>query len=110
MKEIIFAVSLNSDDVYVTEAFCHSITVHAQTPGELRCRVRDAVQRHFQDREEKPVTIRLHYTHYEKIKISPPPEQEAMWREACSAYSEHAALDLAPRAAPILGFKQQTER
>ena len=86
LKEVIFSVSLNLDDVYVSEAFCYSIAVQASALDELRCRIRTAVQSHFETIEPKPALICLHFAHYEKISIFQSPDQESVWKKACSQF------------------------
>lgn len=110
LKEIIFSVSINLDDVYEAEAFCYSITVRAEKLGELRCRVRAAAQCFFEESESKPALIRLHFSHDEKISIFHSPDQESQWQKACLEYSENAILKPESNPEPISGFSQTAVR
>ena len=107
MKEIIFSVSLDPDDLYVAQAFCYSISVKASSLVELRRLVREAVDCHFEALNSKPVVIRLHLTHHEDLQVSELPNEETEWRNAHSEYSECASMNLESRPAPILGLKAQ---
>ena len=60
MSEIVFLVEDAAEGGVVARALGHSIFTEADSYAELRTRVREAVQLHF-DEEERPAVIRLHY-------------------------------------------------
>ena len=60
MSEIVFLVEDAAEGGLVARALGHSIFTEADTYGELRNNVRDAVQCHF-DEQDRPTVIRLHY-------------------------------------------------
>ena len=60
MSEIVFRVEDAAEGGVVARALGHSIFTEADSYAELRTRVREAVQLHF-DEEERPAVIRLHY-------------------------------------------------
>lgn len=58
-SEIIFAVAESPEGGYEARALGHSIFTQAETLGELKAMLQDAVRCHF-DPEERPRVIRLH--------------------------------------------------
>lgn len=60
MSEIVFLVEDAADGGMVARALGHSIFTEADSYEQLRERVRDAVQCHF-DNGERTTIIRLHY-------------------------------------------------
>lgn len=60
MSEIVFLVEDAAEGGLTARALGHSIFTAADSYEELRERVRDAVQCHF-DEGERPTVIRLHY-------------------------------------------------
>ncbi|MBI2863613.1 MAG: 2-oxoisovalerate dehydrogenase [Chloroflexi bacterium] len=67
-NEIIFLVSESPEGGYEAKALGHSIFTEADTLGELREAVTDAVRCHF-DGAEMPRVIRLHMVKEEVIAI-----------------------------------------
>ncbi len=65
-SEIIFAVEESPEGGYEARALGHSIFTQADSLGELREMVRDAVRCHF-DSDSIPAVIRLHFVHDEVI-------------------------------------------
>jgi predicted RNase H-like HicB family nuclease len=65
-SEIVFQVE--EDDVdggYVAHALGYGITTQAETIGELKRMIRDAVRCHFDKPEDRPKAIRLIFTREE---------------------------------------------
>ncbi|EQD66065.1 2-oxoisovalerate dehydrogenase E1 component subunit beta [mine drainage metagenome] len=60
MNEVVFLVEDAAEGGLTARALGHSIHTEADTFGELRLQVRDAVQCHF-DEGARPAVIRLHY-------------------------------------------------
>ncbi|MBC7553639.1 MAG: 2-oxoisovalerate dehydrogenase [Taibaiella sp.] len=61
MEEIIFLVEESTEGGYVAKALSASIVTEADTVEELREMVKDAVHCHFEDAENSPKMIRLHF-------------------------------------------------
>lgn len=66
MTEIIFLVEEDPEEGYTAKAIGESIFTQGETIEELRERVRDAVQCHF-DEDQRPKLIRLHIVRDEVI-------------------------------------------
>ena len=66
MSEIIFLVQEASEGGFEAKALSASIFTEADSLGELREMVRDAVACHFDD-VERPKVIRLHFVREEVI-------------------------------------------
>jgi hypothetical protein len=66
MNELIFLVEEAPEGGYIARALGHSIFTEAETLEELRDKVRDAVQCHFDD-GKAPKVIRLHYVREEVL-------------------------------------------
>lgn len=66
MSELIFLVEPDAEGGFTASALGHGIFTQADTEGELREMVRDAVRCHF-DEPERPKVIRLHYVRDEVI-------------------------------------------
>jgi len=63
MSEIIFMVEEDPvDGGYVASALGHGITTQADSVEELKEMVLDAVRCHFDNPENRPKVIRLHFT------------------------------------------------
>ena len=60
MSEVVFLVEDAAEGGFTARALGHSIFTEADSYDDLRERVRDAVQCHFDERE-RPTVIRLHY-------------------------------------------------
>ncbi len=59
--EIIFEVSEAEEGGYVASALGYGIHTQGETVAELREMVRDAVECYFDDPEQAPKMIRLHF-------------------------------------------------
>jgi predicted RNase H-like HicB family nuclease len=68
-SEIIFMVEEEPEGGYVAYALGESIVTQGDTLGELKEMVRDAVRCHFEDEEEQPRVIRLHFVRDEVIAV-----------------------------------------
>lgn len=66
MSEVVFLVEDAVEGGLVARALGHSIYTDADSYDELRQRVRDAVQCHF-EASERPTVIRLHYIREEVL-------------------------------------------
>jgi len=62
MTEIVFQVEDDPDGGFTARAIGASMFTEADTLEELRVKVRDAVNCHFEDPDERPRMIRLHFT------------------------------------------------
>ncbi|MCK9461305.1 MAG: 2-oxoisovalerate dehydrogenase [Proteobacteria bacterium] len=60
MTEIVFVVEEAAEGGFLARAVGESIVTEADSLGELRDQVRDAVRCHFED-AERPSAIRLHF-------------------------------------------------
>jgi predicted RNase H-like HicB family nuclease len=60
-SEIIFEVAEAEEGGYCASALGYGITTQAETVEELRAMVRDAVDCFFDDPEQAPGIIRLHF-------------------------------------------------
>jgi hypothetical protein len=67
-SEVIFEVVDSAEGGYEARALGHAIFTQADSLGELRDMVRDAVRCHFED-ANRPSVIRLHFVHDEVITI-----------------------------------------
>jgi hypothetical protein len=68
MSEIIFDVREDeTDDGYTAHALGYGIHTQAETPGELRAMVRDAVACYFDESMQSPKIIRLHFVREEVL-------------------------------------------
>ena len=67
-SEVIFEVLDSPEGGYEARALGHAIFTQADSLGELREMVRDAVRCHFED-ANRPSVIRLHFVHDEVITI-----------------------------------------
>ena len=61
MNEIIFIVHESPEGGYEAEALGHSIFTEADDADALKINVKDAVVCHFENKEDRPRIIRLHY-------------------------------------------------
>lgn len=69
MTEIVFQVEEDPNGGYTARAVGAAIFTEADRLDELRANVRDAVTCHFEDPDERPKTIRLHFTRDEVIAL-----------------------------------------
>jgi hypothetical protein len=67
-SEIIFSVKESAEGGYEAQALGHSIFTQADTMGELKRNVREAVHCHF-DEGKAPSVIRLHMVKDEVIPV-----------------------------------------
>ena len=68
MKEIIFLVEESLEGGYEARALGYAIFTQAETIEDLREKVRDAVQCHFDD-GDKPSVIQLHFVKEEVLAV-----------------------------------------
>ncbi len=61
MNEIIFTVKDSPEGGYEAEALGHSIFTEADDMEAIKESIRDAVLCHFEDQDDRPKIIRLHY-------------------------------------------------
>jgi hypothetical protein len=61
VTEIVFLVEEDSEGGYTARALGESIFTEAETWDELENAVRDAVVCHFDDEQDRPKVLRLHY-------------------------------------------------
>ena len=66
-SEIIFEVTESPEGGFEARALGHAIFTEADTEAELKEMLRDAVRCHFEDEEEAPKVIRLHWVRDELI-------------------------------------------
>ena len=66
MKEIIFLVEESLEGGYEARALGYAIFTQAETIADLREKVRDSIQCHF-DNEDTPSVIRLHFVKEEVL-------------------------------------------
>jgi predicted RNase H-like HicB family nuclease len=67
--ELIFEVRDAEEGGYHARALGHGIFTQADTWDELRANVREATALHFDDSEERPQIIQLHYVKDELIPM-----------------------------------------
>jgi len=67
MKEIIFLIEEDPDGGYNAEGLGHCIFTEAETIEELKRNILDALKCHFDDEEEIPKIIRLHFVKEELL-------------------------------------------
>jgi predicted RNase H-like HicB family nuclease len=67
--ELIFEVRDADEGGYHARALGHGIFTQADTWDELRLNVREATALHFDDSEERPQIIQLHYVKDELIPL-----------------------------------------
>lgn len=66
-SEIIFEIVESAEGGYEARALGHSIFTEADTEEELKEMLRDAVRCHFEERDDAPQLIRLHWVRDELI-------------------------------------------
>ncbi len=69
MDEIIFLVDESDEGGYIAKALSASIVTEAETLEELRMMIRDAVHCHFNNPDEMPRLIRLHFVRDEVLAV-----------------------------------------
>jgi predicted RNase H-like HicB family nuclease len=67
--ELIFEVRDAEEGGYCARALGHAIFTQAETWGELRGTVLEAVSLHFEDAQEQPRLVQLHYVKDELIPV-----------------------------------------
>lgn len=67
--ELIFEVRDAEEGGYYARALGHAIFTQADTWDELRSNVVDAAALHFEDSEERPRIIQLHYVKDELLPV-----------------------------------------
>ena len=68
-SEIIFEVTEAEEGGYCASALGYGINTQGETLEELRAMVRDAVVCYFDDPQQAPKIIRLHFPNHSPIKI-----------------------------------------
>jgi hypothetical protein len=68
MSEVIFLVDEADEGGFIARAVSHSIFTEADTLDELRRKIRDAVECHFDD-AQAPKLIRLHIVREEILSV-----------------------------------------
>jgi predicted RNase H-like HicB family nuclease len=69
MGELIFEVTQELEGGYVASALGVGVHTQAETLEELREMVRDAVACYFEDRDDRPSLIRLHFVRDEVLVV-----------------------------------------
>ena len=69
MSEVVFDVTREDPGCYAAGCQDENISVMGKTWEELRCNVKAAVEKHFQDGGAKPTSIRLHLVRDEVISL-----------------------------------------
>ena len=69
MKELIFEVSEDIQGGYSSSALGVGIHTQAESVEELKAMVRDAVECYYEDGDEKPSLIRLHFVRDEVMAV-----------------------------------------
>lgn len=69
MHELIFEVTEDLEGGYVASALGVGIHTQAETVDELKEMVRDAVACYFDEEDEKPSLIRLHFVRDEVLAV-----------------------------------------
>ncbi|MGB1128334.1 MAG: type II toxin-antitoxin system HicB family antitoxin [Opitutales bacterium] len=69
MKELIFEVTDDLEGGYVASALGVGIHTQAESVDELKAMVRDAVECYYDERDEKPSLIRLHFVRDEVMAV-----------------------------------------
>ena len=69
MTELVFQVEQDPEGGYTAQAVGASIFTEAETLEDLRKNVRDAVVCHFDNPNERPKIICLHFVHDEVIAL-----------------------------------------
>jgi hypothetical protein len=69
MKELIFEVSEDIQGGYTASALGVGIHTQAESVEELKAMVRDAVECYYEDGDEKPSLIRLHFVRDEVMAV-----------------------------------------
>ncbi|MCC6363957.1 MAG: 2-oxoisovalerate dehydrogenase [Bryobacterales bacterium] len=67
--EVIFEVRDAEEGGFYARALGYAIFTQAETWEELRANVREATALHFDDGEERPLLIQLHYVRDELIPV-----------------------------------------
>ena len=71
MKEIVFDVTQEADGGFCAEALGEAIFTQADDWDSLRANAREAVEAHFHQRPDRPVSIRLHLVRDELLACHP---------------------------------------
>ena len=69
MRELIFEVTEDIEGGYVASALGIGIHTQAESVDELRTMVREAVDCYFDETDEKPTLIRLHFVRDEVLAV-----------------------------------------
>ena len=69
MRELIFEVTDDLEGGYVASALGVGIHTQAESIEELKVMVRDAVECYYDESDEKPLFIRLHFVRDEVLAV-----------------------------------------
>lgn len=69
MSELIFLVEEDPAGGYTARALGYSIFTEAETKKELAANVREVVELYFEQPEQMPKMVRLHYVHDEVFAL-----------------------------------------
>lgn len=69
MKELIFEVTEDIQGGFVASALGVGIHTQAESVEELKLMVRDAIECYYEDGDEKPSLIRLHFVRDEVMAV-----------------------------------------
>ena len=69
MKEIIFLIEEALEEGFTARALGFSIFTEADTMDELKANIREAIHCHFDQEEDLPKIVRLHYVKDEIMAI-----------------------------------------
>ncbi|MDI6895471.1 MAG: 2-oxoisovalerate dehydrogenase [Bacillota bacterium] len=78
-SEIVFLVEESPEGGYQARALGYSIFTEADSLAELKEAVRDAVRCHFDDDQDRPRVIRLHFVRDEVLALFPTRPVPAYW-------------------------------
>lgn len=75
MNEIIFLIEDEPEGGYNAQALGHSIFTQGETVEEIKKNILDAMHCHFDDTEDNPKIIRLHFVKEEILNYVPNTER-----------------------------------
>jgi hypothetical protein len=70
MKEILFLVEEDPEGGFNAQALGHSIFTQGDTEEELKLNVLDAIKCHFENKEDLPKIVRLHFVRDEVLSCA----------------------------------------
>jgi predicted RNase H-like HicB family nuclease len=69
MSELIFLVEDDPEGGYTARALGENIFTQADSMDELKTMIRDAIDCHYDDRNQWPALVRLHFVHDEVFAL-----------------------------------------